>query len=261
MDFYHQLPPLASFFITYGVMSLRYLLFAGVAFLVFYTWKKQPWNIRKLGKVTPGKKDVQREMAYSFITIGIFAVSALLVGLLFRTGITRIYLHISDRGIGYFALSVGLLLLFHDTYFYWTHRLMHHPRLFRHVHRVHHLSHHPTPWASFAFHPFEAVIEAGVVPLAVLFIPAHPLAIGLFVTLMMGYNVLGHLGYEIFPKGFVKNPVGKWSNTSTHHHMHHRAGRYNFGLYFNFWDRIMGTNHPGYEQAFEEVTSRKQEAS
>jgi sterol desaturase/sphingolipid hydroxylase (fatty acid hydroxylase superfamily) len=38
--------------------------------------------------------------------------------------------------------------------------------------------------------------------------------------------------------------------------MHHESMRGNFGLYFNFWDRIMGTNHPGYEQRFAEVTGR-----
>jgi sterol desaturase/sphingolipid hydroxylase (fatty acid hydroxylase superfamily) len=35
--------------------------------------------------------------------------------------------------------------------------------------------------------------------------------------------------------------------------------RGNFGLYFNFWDRIMGTNHPAYEQRFTEVTGRRRD--
>ena len=55
------------------------------------------------------------------------------------------------------------MILLHDTYFYWAHRAMHHPKIYRHVHLVHHLSQNPSPWAAFAFHPFEAVIEAGIV--------------------------------------------------------------------------------------------------
>jgi sterol desaturase/sphingolipid hydroxylase (fatty acid hydroxylase superfamily) len=57
-------------------------------------------------------------------------------------------------------------------------------------------------------------------------------------------NVMGHLGYEIFPKGFINSSIGKWQNTSTNHNIHHQESNYNFGLYFTFWDRIMGTYRP-----------------
>jgi sterol desaturase/sphingolipid hydroxylase (fatty acid hydroxylase superfamily) len=30
----------------------------------------------------------------------------------------------------------------------------------------------------------------------------------------------------------------------------------NYGLYFTFWDRLMGTTDPQYEAAFDEVASR-----
>ena len=36
--------------------------------------------------------------------------------------------------------------------------------------------------------------------------------------------------------------------------------RGNYGLYFNVWDRLMGTNHDAYEARFREVTSRPAEA-
>jgi sterol desaturase/sphingolipid hydroxylase (fatty acid hydroxylase superfamily) len=32
--------------------------------------------------------------------------------------------------------------------------------------------------------------------------------------------------------------------------MHHRYVNYNYGLYFNIWDRLMGTNHPRYEEEY-----------
>jgi sterol desaturase/sphingolipid hydroxylase (fatty acid hydroxylase superfamily) len=70
-------------------------------------------------------------------------------------------------------------------------------------------------------------------------------------------NVLGHLGFEIFPSGFTTNPLTKLSNTSVHHNMHHKYVNYNFGLYFNFWDKWMGTNHPNYHQEFESVASKQ----
>ncbi|MEP6859607.1 MAG: sterol desaturase family protein [Deltaproteobacteria bacterium] len=48
---------------------------------------------------------------------------------------------------------------------YWTYRAMHHPWLFRRVHRIHHLPHNPSPWAAYAFAPGEALVHALFVPL------------------------------------------------------------------------------------------------
>ena len=39
--------------------------------------------------------------------------------------------------------------------------------------------------------------------------------------------------------------------------MHHRYVKYNFSIYFNFWDRVMKTNHPNYENAFEKVIEQR----
>jgi len=48
-----------------------------------------------------------------------------------RTGHTQMYFKLARHGWVWFAASVGLTIFLHDAYFYWTHRLMHHPRLFR----------------------------------------------------------------------------------------------------------------------------------
>jgi sterol desaturase/sphingolipid hydroxylase (fatty acid hydroxylase superfamily) len=40
-----------------------------------------------------------------------------------------------------------------------------------------------------------------------------------------------------------------------HHDMHHRLGRTNYGLYFRFWDKLMGTEHPEFERLFDHVHS------
>ena len=149
-----------------------------------------------------------------------------------------------------------LAIVLHDAWFYWTHRLMHHPRVFRHCHRTHHLSMNPTPWAAFAFHPVEAAVQAAIFPLAVTLMPMHPLAFGTFMAWQMFFNVLGHTGYEITPRGFMDSWLRFIINTPTNHTMHHEKMRGNFGLYFNFWDRLMRTNHDDYEQRFREVTAR-----
>jgi len=102
-----------------------------------------------------------------------------------------------------------------------------------------------------AFHPLEAVVEAGIIVVVVFLFPVHPLAIGIFLLFMMLYNVYGHLGYELYPKGFSKSLIGKWINTSVNHNQHHVHFKGNYGFYFLFWDRMMGTVRPDYDERFE----------
>jgi sterol desaturase/sphingolipid hydroxylase (fatty acid hydroxylase superfamily) len=107
-----------------------------------------------------------------------------------------------------------------------------------------------------AFHPLEAVVEFGIVAVASFLFPLHPLAIGLFLLIMMIYNVYGHLGYELYPKNFSKSTVGKWINTSINHNQHHEHFIGNYGLYFLWWDRWMGTLRKDYDERFDEVKRR-----
>ncbi|MEO6316932.1 MAG: sterol desaturase family protein [Chitinophagaceae bacterium] len=149
------------------------------------------------------------------------------------------------------------MFIIHDTYFYWTHRLMHHKKLFRLFHLVHHHSTNPSPWAAYSFHPLEAVVEAGIFAVFLFIIPVHPLHFYIFFFFMIVYNVYGHLGYELYPKGFSRHWLGKWVNTSVSHNQHHQYFKGNYGLYFTFWDRLMGTIRNDYEKQFEAVKSKK----
>jgi sterol desaturase/sphingolipid hydroxylase (fatty acid hydroxylase superfamily) len=173
-----------------------------------------------------------------------------------QAGYTKLYHDFSEYGWGYFIFSTVAFIFIHDAYFYFTHRLMHHPKLFKHVHKVHHMSNNPTPWAAFSFHPLEALVEFGIIPIMVFLIPLYPAAILIFAVYMVTLNVLGHLGFEIFPKGFTQHKLLGLHNTSTHHNMHHKYVNCNYGLFFNIWDRLMRTNNAKYNSTFEEVASR-----
>jgi uncharacterized protein (DUF2147 family) len=152
--------------------------------------------------------------------------------------------------------SLVTAIVFHDFYFYWTHRLMHHKKLFKYVHRVHHESTNPSPWAAYAFHPWEALIQALVMPILVFILPLHPLTAFLFLVYMIIRNVIGHLGFEILPKGFTKNRWLNWNTAVMHHNMHHEHFHNNYGLYFTWWDKLMKTENAKYHEAFDEVKAR-----
>ncbi len=242
-------------------VALRYLIFAGLAWLLGYIWFKRRWFHRKIIARFPASSEVRREIAYSALSVLIFAVVATATLWAAKQGWTQIYRPIDRHGWGWFWGSIGCAILLHDTYFYWTHRLMHHPRLFRWFHRTHHLSRNPTPWAAYAFSPLEGVVQAGIFPLTAFLIPIHPVAFAGFMLWQITFNIFGHTGYEFHPHRMMNSWLGRVMNTPTNHIMHHETLRGNYGLYFNVWDRLMGTNQDGYEDRFREVTGRPRESA
>lgn len=230
---------------------LRFMVLAGLSYWLL--WQRGSPRIARL-KIQPGRppaRDMRRDLALTTQTLVIFSLMTLFVRYAHEHGWARLYFDIQDYGWAYFLFSIVLSLVLHDAYFYWTHRLFHTKWLMRHVHAVHHRARNPSPWSSFAFHPLEATVQYGIVPLLVLLMPLHPMAIIVFALLMAVITVIGHIGYELYPPGTTRHPVWGMLNTSTHHNMHHNFVHFNFGLYFNLWDRLMGTNHPRYHDTFD----------
>jgi Delta7-sterol 5-desaturase len=252
--YFHAVAALALvWFKVFLFTAFRYVVFASLVFFPV-RWMREKLAWRKIQQKFPNREDYIREVGYSFGTFCVFGFTGIFIHV-FREH-TLLYGDLAEYPLWWFIISIPLALVIHDTYFYWTHRLMHHPRLFKVMHLVHHRSTNPSPWASFAFHPFEAVVESGIVILLVFIMPMHPLALLAFLLVMTGENVVGHLGYEFFPKWLTRSAVGKWLNTSTNHNMHHRYFEGNYGLYFRWWDVWMGTTHAKYEAQLEAIQNR-----
>ena len=56
-----------------------------------------------------------------------------------------------------------LLIIFHDTYFYFLHRLIHTKVLYKYIHIDHHKSVYPSVFSAYNFHPIEAILYAFVI--------------------------------------------------------------------------------------------------
>jgi Delta7-sterol 5-desaturase len=238
---------------------LRYLIPAGAAFLFFWVIFRKRWSHLFIQNSCPTKAQVLSEIKYSLSTVVIFSLTGFGIFTANRIGYIKVYGNIAEYGWAYFFVSLIIMIIFHDFYFYWTHRLMHHRRLFKYIHKVHHESTNPSPWAAYSFHPFEAIIQVMVLPIILIFLPLHGLTIFLFTSYMIIQNVRGHLGYEMLPKAFIRSKLFNWNLTTVHHNMHHKYFNSNYGLYFTWWDKWMNSNHKAYEQTFEEVTSRQPE--
>jgi lathosterol oxidase len=240
-----------------AILALRYMIFAGGA-LALVNANQDRLAPRRLQPLPWSKEQLVREGAYSAFSLFILVAVVFGARMLNRViPFLQMYSDFAAYGWLWFAISLPLAVLAHDFYFYWAHRFMHLPGVYEQVHKVHHLSTNPSPLAAFAFHPLEAVIEALGFVFMLAVVPLHWSAFLIVSTYMILTNVMGHLGYELFPRAFSDNRWLNWLNTATSHNQHHRTYRYNYGLYTLLWDKLFGTVHPHYEDTFERTTERQ----
>ena len=214
------------------IVAARYLATSGLF----------AWITRRLhpGLYAGLEPQIAREIRWSLASAAIYGVPAGIIAWGWQNrGWSLIYDRWDAYPLWYLPLSVLLCLFAHDTWFYWTHRWMHRPRPFRVAHAVHHASRPPTAWAAMAFHPWEALTGAVVIPALVLLIPIHIAMLGLVLGIMTLMGITNHMGWEIFPRRIVHGPAGQWLITASHHQRHHQEYRCNYGLYFRFWDRLL----------------------
>jgi sterol desaturase/sphingolipid hydroxylase (fatty acid hydroxylase superfamily) len=233
-----------------------YLLPAGIMYFLFFVLFRKKWNHLRIQDKYPDRASILYEIKWSVRAMLIFAVFVTIMLICIDRGYTKMYFEIDEYGWVYFLLSPVLALFLHDTYYYWVHRLMHYGPVFRYVHLVHHRSKTPTPFAIYSFQPLEVVLQFIVYPLILFFVPYHPVAFGIFIGYDLIVNAAGHTGFEFLPKGFMNHWFFRWQNSVTHHDMHHSHVNRNFGLYFNIWDRLMGTLHKDYEKTFHAVKAK-----
>lgn len=188
-------------------------------------------------------RQIRREIGWSLASAAIYGVPAGIVAWGWQArGWTRIYEDVHAYPLWWLPVSVLVYLLAHDSWFYWTHRAMHVPALFRTMHAVHHQSRPPTAWAAMAFHPWEALTGAIVIPALVFLVPIHVGMLLIVLSIMTVMGVTNHMGWELFPRAMWQGPLGGWLITASHHQHHHDAYGCNYGLYFRFWDRACGTD-------------------
>lgn len=235
----------------------RYFFLAGLPFLIFYILFPHKFSRQKIQKRFARQQDFIREVLHSMKTIVIFIAVAFIVLQSPVGRLSKIYTDVHAFSLWWIPLSALLGLVIQDTYFYWMHRAVHGKKLFKWVHLLHHKSTNPSPLASYSFNLLEGILEAMIFPVIILLVPMHPLALLLFTTVAFLFNVYGHLGYEIMPQWFRNSFLFEILNTSVHHNLHHEKFNGNYGLYFRFWDRIMGTENPDYVKTYDKVQQRR----
>jgi Delta7-sterol 5-desaturase len=237
----------------FGIILARYLILAGVTHWFLYSISG---NETDSAASTDSQIDqplwpsIQQDIKLSIISSVIFALSAATVITAYQSGGTRLYTDINQYPLWYLAASYITMLVLQDTYFYFLHRLFHHPQLFRWWHQGHHKSPQPTPWTSFAFDPPEAIAQAALLVGLVFIIPLHFITVIAVLSTMTVWAVVNHLGLDRLPLNFPHHWFGRWFTGAAHHAIHHRQYALHYGLYFTFWDRLLGTQSPSYDREF-----------
>lgn len=236
-----------SFAVTYAAMLaiiwVRYVIVSGI--MHFAIWHRPEEKVMgtRLARMRPTAKTVWREARTSMAVSVIYAVPAAFLLDTWKRGGTALYTEISGPfDFVWMPISILIYLVLHDAYFYWSHRAMHIPALYPATHRTHHASLQPTAWAAFCFHPWEAIISAWFIPALAFVIPMHMGAFLALLIIMTFNSVANHTGWEIWPRSFLDGPIGRHLITARHHNLHHTKFSRNYGLYFRFWDQLMGTD-------------------
>lgn len=182
-------------------------------------------------------------------------------------GYTRLYDQTSQGpGLWYDICQPFFFLVFTDFLIYWIHRGLHHPRIYKTLHKPHHRWIVPTPFASYAFHPMDGFAQSVPYHLFPMVVPMHKfLFLGGFMFVNV-WTVLIHDGEYI-----SNNPVINGSACHTAHHLFFKyvlslflfthldisvgsldfrssemvankmVCSYNYGQFTTIWDRIGGS--------------------
>lgn len=219
------------------IFFARTLLFAGGSsiWITFTQWPRKYLIDRQINR----KFALWREIAWAAV---ILMFDAVMVTLAITSG--WLVLVLDEIGPRYIATFFGMFV-WAEVYFYYSHRLLHHPKLYW-IHRHHHINRPTTPWTSLAFSISERVVLLG----GILFLPAVvsqwiPFSQGgysLYFLLNYILNVYGHLNVEIVPYSWARVLFGRVMNTTTYHSLHHIRYNGHYGLYTQFLDRWHGTN-------------------
>lgn len=252
----HMVQSLTTLFILFIAIFLRYLILAGLFYYFVQIKNSEKFKANKISLRPPKINQIRNEILYSMISSFLFAVIGTIILNSWAKGETAVYTDWHLYPWYWPLLSLFLILFIHETYYYWLHRWMHYPVIFKLIHRTHHESLSASAWTSFSFHPIESLLQAMPIFLMIYWIPIHLSVLILFLVIMAITSVINHLNHELYPSGSHRHWLGKWWIGATHHQLHHVEFKTNFGLYFTCWDHWMNTESCNYHTLFEEKTKK-----
>ncbi len=130
--------------------------------------------------------------------------------------------------------------LFREVHFYFIHRLIHWPPLYRACHKVHHANSNPGPWSGLSMHPGEHLIYFSSVLLHWI-VPSNPVHVVFHMVHLTMSPPVTHSGFEK-----VVLDDGKAVDTNAlAHYLHHKYFEVNYSDGAVPLDKWFGSFHDG----------------
>ncbi|KAK2604350.1 hypothetical protein N8I77_007289 [Diaporthe amygdali] len=133
----------------------------------------------------------------------------------------------------YSWVQFPFFVMFTDFCIYWIHRWLHHPLIYKNLHKPHHKWIMPTPFASHAFHPLDGFAQSFPYHVFPFFFPLQKVSYVFLFVFVNFWTIIIHDGEFV-----SDNPV---VNGAACHSIHHLAFNYNYGQYTTLWDRMGGS--------------------
>jgi sterol desaturase/sphingolipid hydroxylase (fatty acid hydroxylase superfamily) len=145
--------PLLMFVQGFVMQAASYFLVVGFLYLALWKWGEERFRGSRIqAKKRVDSKQIAFEVKNTLVVLLVGSPATLAISMLYASGATKLTLDAATIGWPMIAATFVGLLLFNDAWFYFWHRLLHHPKLFRHVHAIHHKSVDVNPFSSYSFH-------------------------------------------------------------------------------------------------------------
>jgi sterol desaturase/sphingolipid hydroxylase (fatty acid hydroxylase superfamily) len=218
------------YIIVLAILGLDGVLLAGLAW-AYHAKRFQPYRI----SMKESMKVPDRERLRNIAFISVLSLIAVF-------GMTRVMypftFHQRPTSGWRMAYEIVAVLLVYDFAYYWLHRGMHHKKVMRYVHAVHHEVHNPTAMESFYLHPIELFAGLALLMACTFLLgPVHIYSFAVVFFIHSTLNITVHSG--VVSKRWWLFPI---DHLTQKHYVHH-AGNYdnNYASLTPFWDMLFGT--------------------
>ncbi|MGI9406609.1 MAG: sterol desaturase family protein [Hyphomicrobiaceae bacterium] len=234
------------------------ILVAGGLHLWFYVVKGQgkvkkfdPRDKPKRGKIFTFGNQVHDNMFWTLASgVTVWTAYEALTMWAFANGYIS-FLNWHDNPV-WFVLLFLLVPVWESFHFYWIHRALHWPPLYRFAHNLHHRNTDVGPWSGLSMHPLEHVMFLGSIWIHWL-ISSHPVHLLYHMQYLTLTAATTHTGFE----SLVVRDKDRLALGTFHHQMHHRYFECNYGGLEMPWDKWFGSFHDGTAEAGERMKERR----
>ncbi|OED36138.1 desaturase [Chromatiales bacterium (ex Bugula neritina AB1)] len=244
-----------------GVILARNVILALLVYggwhLWFYVWQKQGTAF-KYNRKWPKKQSsaflfnnqTADNMFWTLVSgVPIWTAYEVLLLWAYASGHATM-LNFSDHTLT-FVLLFFLVPFIHEVGFYFAHRSLHWPPLYRVAHKLHHRNTNPGPWSGLSMHPIEHIIYFSTI-LLFIFIPSHPIHMINLASRLGLAPAQGHTGFDRAVIG-DKNTM---DISYYAHYLHHKYFEVNYADGMVPLDKWFGSFHDGSPESHAAMRSR-----